>query len=350
MADRYTCFSGYKRHGDRLHDRTRALASDLGSPVRCKCPVNRSVFASCFDIHAPPQVFGRRPIYILTFLIFFAANLGLSFTNVYWLLVVLRIVQAAGACSAIAIGAGTIADVTERKERGGYMGYYALAQYTGPAIGPVIGGALSQRWDYHATFFFLTALSGPFLVFMVLFFVETLRTLVGNGSARSFGVYRPLSEPKLISSSANGPRPRMNSPLSGPIEFGFHRPFLVFARPETSLAILAFSMVYATYYLSSGSLPYLFKQVYGLDELLIGVCFVPSGVGCAIGTVLGGKILDWDYRRALKSKLAVKVTRARLQSAWIYLPCYAISLLAYGWCVRAKTHIAAPIVFQFTCE
>ncbi|KIS70005.1 uncharacterized protein UMAG_11777 [Mycosarcoma maydis] len=295
------------------------------------------------------DVFGRRPIYILTFFIFFIANLGLSFTNVYWLLVVLRMVQAAGACSAIAIGAGTIGDVTERKERGSYMGYYALAQYTGPAIGPVVGGALSQRWDYHATFFFLTAISGPFLLFMLLFLVETLRVIVGNGSAKTSGIYRPLVEPKLQRSIANAPRPGIKNPLHGTLDFGFHRPFLVFARPETSLAILAFSMVYASYYLSSGSLPYLFKQVYGLDELLIGVCFVPSGVGCAVGTVLAGKILDWDYRRALdKSKLGVKVTRARLQSAWIYLPCYCASLLAYGWCVRAHTHIAAPIVFQFT--
>lgn len=258
-------------------------------------------------------------------------------------------VQAAGACSAIAIGAGTIGDVTERKERGSYMGYYALAQFTAPAVGPVIGGALSQRWNYHATFFFLTAVSGPLLIFMVLFLVETLRVLVGNGSARTFGIYRPLVEPKLVSSVANSRRPRMKNPLQGRLEFGFHRPFLVFARPETGLAVLSFSMVYATYYLSSSALPFLFKSVYGLDELMIGICFIPSGVGSAIGTVLAGKILDWEYARASsQSKLPVKVTRVRLQSAWVYLPGYCVSLLAYGWCVRAHTHIAAPIVFQFT--
>ena len=307
--------------------------------------------ATSLTLLSTAQVFGRRPIYILTFVIFFAANVGLSFTDVYWLLIVLRIVQAAGACSAIAIGAGTIADVTERKERGSYMGFYALAQYTGPAVGPVIGGALAQRWDYHATFFFLTALSGLFLIFMALFLVESLRALVGNGSARTTGIYRPLITPKLIAPYNDAKQPAMKSPLTGPIEFGFHRPFTVFGRPETCLAIAAFSMVYATYYLSSGSLPYLFKKVYGLDEFLIGLCFLPSGLGCALGTVLGGKILDWDYRRALKnSGVAVKVTRARLRSAWIYLPCYVVSLLAYGWCVRAHTHIAAPIVFQFTRE
>ncbi|GAC95694.1 major facilitator super [Pseudozyma hubeiensis SY62] len=296
----------------------------------------------------PNQVHGRRPIYISTFLIFVLANIGLSFTTSYPVLLVLRVFQAVGACSAIAIGAGTIADVTEPNERGSYMGYYALAQYTGLAIGPVIGGALSRRWDYHATFFFLTALSGPFLIFMVLCLVETLRSIVGNGSALVRGIYRPLLQPRPVSSVANSPRPPMKHPLSTPQQFGFLQPFLVFTRPETSLAIIAYSIVYASYYLSSASLPYLFKKVYGLDELWIGVSFVPSGVGCVVGTVLAGKILDWDYRRAVaKGATPVRMTRVRLQSAWIYLPCYSVSLLAYGWSVGEKLHIALPVVFQF---
>lgn len=296
------------------------------------------------------QSFGRRPIYLITFLIFFAANLGLSFADTYWLLLLLRIVQATGACSAIAIGAGSIADVTERKERGGYMGFYAFAQFTGPAIGPVIGGILSQKWDYHATFFFLTALSGLFLIFMALFLVETLRTLVGNGSLQPYGIYRALLSP-TGKADALERRNVMKDPLEGKLEFGFAQPFLVFLRLETMLAILAFSVVYATYYLSAGSLSYLLKEEYGLSELLIGVCYLPSGVGCAIGTVLGGKILDWTYRRALDRKgVKVMVTRVRLESAWVYMPGYAISMLAYGWCVRAHTNLAAPLVFQFTRE
>jgi multidrug resistance protein len=310
------------------------------------------------------QTFGRRPIYLITFLIFFAANFGLSFTNTYWLLLLLRIVQATGACSAIAIGAGTIADVTERKERGGYMGYYAFAQYTGPAIGPVLGGILSQRWDYHATFFFLTALSGLVLIFMGFFLVETLHTLVGNGSLAPRGIYRSILSPSTKTLAPRGiyrsilspstkkqdsKEKSMKDPFKGKHDFGFMRPFKVFARPETSLTVLSFSLVYATYYLSAGSLSYLLSQEYGYDVIIIGVCYLPSGVGCAIGTVLGGKILDWDYQRALKKKpdANVKITRVRLQSAWIYMPGYSLSLLAYGWCIRAHTNIVAPLVFQF---
>ena len=47
-------------------------------------------------------------------------------TNAYWLLMVLRCLQAAGSASTIALGAGVIADVATRAERGSFFGFYSL--------------------------------------------------------------------------------------------------------------------------------------------------------------------------------------------------------------------------------
>ena len=68
------------------------------------------------------DVLGRRPVYMVTFsmcglciaslqeltpyLSYIAACIGLANTNEYWLLVLLRCVQATGSASTIAIGAG----------------------------------------------------------------------------------------------------------------------------------------------------------------------------------------------------------------------------------------------------
>lgn len=54
------------------------------------------------------------------------ANIGLALTHVYWLLVVLRCVQAAGSASVIALGAGSIGDISSPKERGLYMAVFSL--------------------------------------------------------------------------------------------------------------------------------------------------------------------------------------------------------------------------------
>lgn len=60
-----------------------------------------SVFGSIADRK------GRRPIFLLCILILSLSNVGLALvpTKAYWLLVVLRILQATGSASTIALGA-----------------------------------------------------------------------------------------------------------------------------------------------------------------------------------------------------------------------------------------------------
>ncbi|KAI1853100.1 hypothetical protein JX265_011381 [Neoarthrinium moseri] len=65
---------------------------------------------------------GRRPVYLLTFTLYFGANIGLAVQNSYVSLLILRMVQSAGACGTIAIAYGVIGDVTTPAERGSYVG------------------------------------------------------------------------------------------------------------------------------------------------------------------------------------------------------------------------------------
>lgn len=70
--------------------------------------------------------FGRRPIYICTLVIYLGADVGLALcpTNAYWLLLVLRMLQATGGSAVIAIGAGAISDIAVPSERGKYFAMY----------------------------------------------------------------------------------------------------------------------------------------------------------------------------------------------------------------------------------
>lgn len=57
---------------------------------------------------------GRRPVYIITFLIYIFACIGLACTQNYATLIILRMLQAFGSSSAIAVGAGTIGNINHR--------------------------------------------------------------------------------------------------------------------------------------------------------------------------------------------------------------------------------------------
>ncbi len=71
---------------------------------------------------------GRRPIFLACMMVLSLACVGLARvpTSDYWLLMVLRCLQAAGSASTIALGAGVIGDIATRAERGGFFGLYAV--------------------------------------------------------------------------------------------------------------------------------------------------------------------------------------------------------------------------------
>ena len=71
---------------------------------------------------------GRRPIFLACMSVLSLACVGLALvpTNAYWLLMLLRCLQAAGSASTIALGAGVIGDIATRAERGGFFGLYSI--------------------------------------------------------------------------------------------------------------------------------------------------------------------------------------------------------------------------------
>lgn len=71
---------------------------------------------------------GRRPMYMSCMVVLSLSCVGLALvpTNAYWLLMVLRCLQAAGSASTVALGAGVIADIAAPFERGSYFGYWNI--------------------------------------------------------------------------------------------------------------------------------------------------------------------------------------------------------------------------------
>jgi hypothetical protein len=74
---------------------------------------------------------GRRPVYLFALAVYFAGNLGLALQRSYPALLVLRMVQSAGSAGTIALGFGTVADVTTSADRGFYVGMFLIGSVTG---------------------------------------------------------------------------------------------------------------------------------------------------------------------------------------------------------------------------
>ncbi|KFY16970.1 hypothetical protein V492_00979 [Pseudogymnoascus sp. VKM F-4246] len=83
---------------------------------------------------------GRRPVYIITFVLMIAANVGLALQKSYPALLVLRMLQSAGSSSTYSIAYGVIADIATVGERGSYVGimigsiYYSISRALGASL------------------------------------------------------------------------------------------------------------------------------------------------------------------------------------------------------------------------
>jgi hypothetical protein len=135
---------------------------------------------------------GRRLVYQVVFSIYCVASVGLAYQNSYAALLILRMLQSAGASGTVALAFGVIADIAPPHKRGGYVGTAHVGWYSAPSLGPVIGGLLAEYAGWRWIFRFLAILSGVILILVILLLLETSRRVVGNGSLLATGISQSL--------------------------------------------------------------------------------------------------------------------------------------------------------------
>jgi len=303
---------------------------------------------------------GRRPIFIACLLTLCLSCMGLALTptNAYWLLLLLRCLQASGSASTVALGAGVIGDIADRAERGGFFGLYSMGPMVGPCIGPVIGGVLADKLGWRSIFWFLCISSAVCLLFMLLFLPETLRSLVGDGSYTPSAIYRPwipiMSRNRLGSSSVDKPPKKT-----------FANPLRILTHADVLLLLVYNGVVYSAFYGVTASLSVVFKKSYPfLSETDIGLCYLAIGGGMVFGSLVTGKFLDRDYQ-SIKNQMIREgggekgmrpedvtrdenfpIERARLKTTPIYLAVFVIATVGYGWCLQQSVNLAVPLILQ----
>jgi multidrug resistance protein len=297
---------------------------------------------------------GRRPAYILAFSIYLCANIGLALQRNYAALMVLRCLQSAGSSGTIALGYAAVSDIASTGERGKYMSYIGAGINVGPTIGPVLGGLLSQYLGWPSLFWFLAIFVAVWLVPWVLFIPETSRNVVGNGSIAPQSWNRPwidwIRRKERHQQRGQSLKLRFPNPL---------RTLSVVFEKEMGLILGLNSVLYIAFILVAATLATLFKEIYGYDDLQVGLCYLPYGLGCVTAIIAQGYILDHNYRRIAKQR-GFKIDRkrgdnltnfpietARIQPMYPALAVGTAALMGYGWALQVEVSVAVPLVLVF---
>ncbi|GAB1317210.1 Quinidine resistance protein 1 [Madurella fahalii] len=300
---------------------------------------------------------GRRPAYIIMCALTVGANVGLALQRSYPALFVLRMVQAAGSSGAFGAAHGVVSDISPVAERGSFTGTVILFTNTAPSFGPIISGALAETIGWQWIFWLLTILTAAYSVAVVLFFPETQRKLVGNGSRRVHGIlyrnfFSTVTSHRHVIDKATAPsRPKHHipNPLACLPMLGY----------KNNLHLVLFSSItYSLRMTLQASLGSQCPGIYKLNFLQAGLIFLPPGVAGAVAAKLQGVLIDRNYKRMREQLDGAEfqrgedisdfpIEKARLKSATVMVAVTVAATVGYGVALMTRAHISVMLIMQF---
>ena len=304
---------------------------------------------------------GRRPAYVVCFVVYIAANIGLSLQTNYAALLVLRMLQSAGSSSTVALANAVVADIATTAERGVYIGWATAGTFLGPSVGPIIGGILAHFLGWRSVFWFLTIFSTAVFIPLLLFFPETCRKLVGDGAIAPpkwnnslLTIWHLRKRGGAASKAEQGVPEKQKIHITNPL-----MTLVIIFEKAVGMLLLCVAITFAAYYAVSSAIPSQFGDIYGFNDIQIALCFIPVGVGSLLAAFTQGLLIDWNYKRhALRLGFPVVKTKqmdltnfpiekARLQVAFPMLLLEAAATIAFGWVIHFETNLAGPLVLLF---
>ncbi|CAG8026061.1 unnamed protein product [Penicillium salamii] len=298
---------------------------------------------------------GRRPAFLVCFTLYIAANIGLALQSNYGSLLGLRCLQSAGSSPTIALASAVAVDIAASKQRGSFLGVMLALQIIGPTVAPVAGGLLTSHLGWHAIFWFLSIAAVVLLIPMVLFFPETSRNVVHDGSTPPPWWNRSIKQMLCRNRHWKSPELSVNkeTQLKNPL------PILrvILTDPESLMILLIIGQSYSGIYSLMTTIPSLMYSTYGYNSEQIGYLFLAWSAGTVISTFTTGTYLDWVYRREarkmnldpdtdMKDFPDFPIEKARLQFAIPVLAITGATIITYGWLLEYNYPVAFVYCFE----
>jgi multidrug resistance protein len=305
---------------------------------------------------------GRRTIYLLSFALYILWAILSAVSTSIGMLVVMRILSGGAAASVQAVGAGTIADIWESRERGRAMGIFYLGPLMGPLLAPIIGGALSQGFGWRSTMWFLAIYGGVIWILLATCLPETLswkNPLVTTTALPTNTNEKNSATPQLTRVSTR----QFAQQKAKTFASVFHRciiePLYILAYlrfPAVALTVYYASITFGSLYVLNIGIQQTFSQPpYSFPVSILGLLYIPGSLGYIVASVIGGKwsdiIMHREARRANRydanGKLILIPEDRMRENAYIAAALYPGALIWYGWATQYHLHWAVAAVANF---
>ncbi|CDM30192.1 Major facilitator superfamily [Penicillium roqueforti FM164] len=289
------------------------------------------------------EVYGRRVVLSAANWFFVVWQIGCARANSIETLIVCRLFAGIGGSGCLTLGAGVIADMFPREQRGMATAVWAMGPLIGPVVGPIAGGFLGQEAGWRWVFWLLLIVGG-----IVSLGVEFL-----NKETYAEVLIRWKTE-KLVKETGRMDLRSAYDTNKEPVTLGqtmvqsFKRPVLLFVKsPIVFLLCLYMSFVYGLLYLFFTTIPSVFTQKYGFSVGLSGLAYL----GIGFGFIGGLAIIAFTNDRMVMSATAKNGGKfepeMRLPMMIIFACILPISFFWYGWTADKHVFWIVPIIGMF---
>ncbi|EEU46022.1 uncharacterized protein NECHADRAFT_79109 [Fusarium vanettenii 77-13-4] len=266
----------------------------------------------CFFWVPLANKYGRRPVYLASYTVYFAVAVALIFVKSYGGFLTCRILMGFGAGAAETIAPITIADIFFLHERGAIMSFYNCALSVGVALGMVVSGLITIDYEWRTIYQVGCALVGFVLVLIFFSFPETAYNR------------QSLTNESLL---------RM-----------FLRPFGLIILPPVLWAALIQAVTIGFLVAVSSNVDTAFEGTYGFDSYQVGLCFIAAIIGSLVGIPAGGHLGDVVADYFTKRNGGIREPEMRLPVMALSLVTTPLSLTLYGVGIHHQLHWIVPTI------
>lgn len=297
--------------------------------------------------------YGKRPVLLASLAIFIASCIGISQTNAFWLLLLLRCIQSASIAPAIAVGSGISGDVCTAAQRGRFVGIVSGMFLCGNAFGGILGAGLVAGFGWRGIFVFLAIGGAVTLLACVLMLPETNRLVVGNGSVKPRNIactFPLIGLPRFRDRLTNDV-----STLTPKEPLDFTSAIRIIVKPAVLCNVVPVGLAYTGWIMSLTSISIeLEGPRYNYSIVHVGLIYLPQGIACMLASFVAGEMLNRYYayrKKAYDQTYANHPDPPRFNKLRVRLDlCLApgalvvIGLLIFGWCLEYHSHIISIII------
>lgn len=330
------------------------------------------------------EIQGRRPVFIVSGLVFVLCQLCTGLTHSYASMLVVRFFVGVGGSTFSTMVGGVVSDIYHTSDRNKPMALFSGAALFGTGAGPLVCGFIAQNTSWRWIFYMQTIIDGVMVAIIILVFKETRGSVLLSRKAHALNNWYDELEAAGYSSAIMLPptpgtttSPQQSPPQpptpTGPLRTRFlvradqdrstllrlitlslYRPFhLLTTEPVVFFFSLWVSFSWAILYLTLAAIPLLYQTYHNFSLSHANAIFAFLCLGAILATLLSihqEKLLQnssaYKHRTGVLGRLGI-FNRYASPEDRIYFACLEsfllpVGLFVFGWSARGDVHWVVP--------